>query len=103
MISVIVQRDPADKQGPEISEFLITSEQVAIERGRNEIDYNSSNREIVTGSGPLKGFIRPGSLVEVADMERSAWRAKVTGCALTLTRGDADFSADINLTLERIA
>lgn len=103
MISVIAQRAPGDKQGPDISEPLITSNVVAVERGRNEIDRNSTNREIVTGSGPLRGFIRPGSLVEVMDFEAGPWRGMVTGCALNLTRGDGDFSADINLTVERLA
>lgn len=103
MISVIVQRAPADKQGPAISEALITSEPVAIERGRNEIDAAGSNRETVTGTGPLKGWIRPGALVEVADMEQAAWRAKVKTCAITLARGETDFTADVNLTMERSA
>jgi len=103
MISVIVQRPPADRQGPDISDPLITSEPVAVERGRNEIDYHSSNRETITGSGPLRSFIRPGLLVQVADMESAAYRAKVTACALVLTRSDTSFVADINLTLERRA
>lgn len=103
MIAVIVQRPPADKQGPDISENLITSDPVAIERGRNEIDANCSNRETVTGSGPLQGWIPPGALAEVADMEQAAWRAKVRSCAITLTRGDNDFTADVNLVMERLA
>jgi len=103
MISVIVQRTPADRQGPDISDPLITSEPVAVERGRNEIDYHSSNREFISGNGPLRGFIRPGLLVRVADMENAPYLAKVTACALVLTRSDTNFEADINLTLERRA
>lgn len=103
MISVIVQRQPADRQGPDISEPLICSEPVAVERGRNEIDRNSTNREIVTGTGPLRRFISPGPLLEVMDLEHGPWRGMVTGCALSLTRGESDFSADINLTVERRA
>ena len=38
MISVIVERPPADKQGPNISNPLITSNIVAIECGRNKIE-----------------------------------------------------------------
>lgn len=103
MISVIVERQPADRQGPDISEPLITSEAVAVERGRNEIDASCSSREIVTGSGPLRGYLQPGKLIEIMDMESGPWRGRITAFSLTLTRGETDFSADMNLTVERIA
>jgi hypothetical protein len=103
MISVIAQRAPADSPGPDISDPLLTSEAVAVERGRNEIDRNFSPREIVSGSGPLRSFVRPGALAEVMDFERGPWRGKVTSCSLTVTRQEADFNADCNLTLERLA
>ena len=103
MISVIVERAPADKQGPDISDPLITSALVAVERGRNEIDANCSSREIVQSAGPYKGFIRPGSMVEVADSEQQVWRGKVQSCAIVITRDGDSFSADTNLTIERVA
>ncbi|MBV5328485.1 MAG: hypothetical protein JZU65_12770 [Chlorobium sp.] len=101
MISVTVERFPADRQGADISDALITSEAVAIERGRNEIDASFSSREIVTGSGPLRGFMNPGRLVEVMDMETGPWRGRLTAFSLSLSRGVADFSAEINITVER--
>lgn len=103
MISVIAERQPADKQGPDISDPLITSSVVAVERGRNEIDKNSSNRELVTAAGPLKGFIRPGRLVEVADSEQAVWRGMVKSCAITISLDGDEFTADINTETERVA
>ena len=103
MISIIAERAPADKQGPDISDPLITTVPVAVERGRNAIDAVCSNREMVTAAGPLKGFIRPGHLVEVADSEQQVWRGMVTSCALTITRDGESFSADINTTTERVS
>lgn len=103
MIAVLVQRPPADQQGPDISDNLITSEPVAVERGRNEIDRNSSSREIVTGSGALRAFLQPGSLIEVMDFEAGPWRGMVTGFSLSVTRSETEFSADTNLTVERLA
>jgi len=103
MISLIAERAPADKHGPDISDPLITAAQVAVERGRNEIDANCSNRELVTGAGPLAGFIRPGRVIEVADSEQQVWRGMVTGCSISISRSDGDFAADINVNIERVA
>lgn len=103
MVSVKVERQPANKIGPKISDALITSAGVAIERGRNEIDKNCSNREAVTASGPLDGFVRPGRIVEVGDSEQAVWRGMATSCAITIDRGAGSFSADVNLGIERVA
>lgn len=103
MISVIVERAPGDKQGPDISDPLITSTLVAVERGRNEIDDNCSSRETVQSTGPFKGFIRPGSMAEVADSEQQVWRGIVQSCAIVINRDGDSFSVDTNLTIERVA
>lgn len=103
MISVIVERSPADKQGPDISDPLITSVLVAVERGRNAIDSVCSSRESVSSTGPCKGFIRPGSMAEVADSEQLVWRGMVQSCAIVISRSGGDFTADTNLVTERVA
>lgn len=103
MIHVIVERQPANRQGPDISDSLITTEAVARERGRNEIDANSTNRYIVTGNGPLLSFIRPGSIVEVQQTSRPPYRAMVRKWALSITRDGDNFSATQSLELEREA
>ncbi len=103
MISVIVERAPGDKQGPDISDPLITSALVAVERGRNAIDANCSSRESVSSTGPHKGFVRPGSMVEVADSEQQVWRGMAMSCAIVINRNGDSFTADTNLVIERVA
>lgn len=103
MISVIVERPPSDRQGPDISDPLITSDAVAVERGRNEIDAACSNREVVSSAGPLSGYVRPGTLVEVADSERQTWRGMVKSSSIVVSMDGETFTADINLQIEREA
>jgi len=104
MISVIVERAPADRQGQDISDSLICTDAVAIERGRNEIDGQCSARERVEITRPLRGWVDPGALVEVADAEDAPWRGMVTGCVLELSRsGETELTALSTLTIEREA
>jgi hypothetical protein len=100
MISVTVQRAPADKQGPDISDNLLTSEAAAVERGRNEIDAVCSNRATFTCTGPHRRFVRPGTVVEYHG-RRATWRGIVRRCAITITRNGESFSADRALEIER--
>ena len=100
MISVTVQRAPADKQGPDISDPLLTSDAAAVERGRNEIDAACSNRETFTCSGPHRRFVRPGTVVEYHG-RRATWRGIVGRCAITITRDGKKFTAVRSLEVER--
>lgn len=102
-VSVIVERAPGDKQGPDISDALIVNETVATEKGRNEIDRDFSNREAVSGSGPLKDMIRQGSMVEIMDSEQSVWRGLTQKVALVLDLQGVVFTADTHLEIEREA
>jgi hypothetical protein len=100
MISILAQRPPADTPGQDIVEPLLTAEQAAVERARIEIDRECTNRAIHTCTGPLRQFVAPGTLVEYQG-RRQVWRGLVRRCALTLTRDDDAFSADIGLEVER--
>lgn len=100
MIAVTVQRAPGDKQGPDITDPLLTSDQAAVERGRNEIDAQCSNRSTVSCTGPHRLFVRPGLIVEYQGL-RETWRGMVRRCALTVTRDGDSFSADRSLEIER--
>ena len=102
-MAVLVQRSPANRQGPDIADPLLVSDLVKIERGRNEIDAACSHREAVTATGPYREFISPGSLVEVADSEQLVWRGMVKVAAITIDRTEEGFAVDINLTIERVA
>jgi hypothetical protein len=100
MISVTVQRKPGDRPGPDITDQLLTSDAVAIERGRNEIDAVCSNRALFSCSGPHRRFVAPGTLVEFQG-RRVAWFGMVRRTALTVTRDGERFSAEVSLEIER--
>jgi len=100
MIAVIVQRQPANKPGPDITDPLITSENAARERGRNEIDNNSTNRALVNLTGPHRLFVPTGTLVEYLG-RRSSWRGMTRRCAITLSRDGDGFTGDRSLEAER--
>jgi len=100
MISIIVERSPADRTGPDIVDPLLTSDAAALERGRVEIDANGSDRNLVTVSGPHRRWIKPGTLMEYHG-RRGTWRGMVTRCGLTLTRSGDSFTADRSLEMER--
>jgi len=103
MISVVVQRQPADKPGPDISDPLITSTTVAIERGRNEIDASCSPRQIVTVDiEPIAG-LRVNRLVEIQDIEQVAWRGLVTNIDLREIRSGDQVNHSMQLTIEKEA
>lgn len=103
MIHVIAERAPGDKQGDDISDSLIVANNVALERGRNEIDANISSRELVSSSGPYQGYTRQGRIAEVADSEQSTWRGVVRSCAINVTAGKGTYSQTTSLTLEKEA
>lgn len=99
---VEVIRGSGDRTGPDISDALLCTEAAAIERGRIEIDRNSTPRELVSLTVPLT-YIAPGSLVEVADSESAPWRGLVTGCRLTWRRDIDSLTAESELNIEREA
>ena len=100
MIQITVQRPPGDKPGPDITDQLLTSEPAARERGRIEIDKNSSTRVLVTVSGPYRSWLAPGSLVAYHG-RRESYSALVRRCALTISRDGDSFSATRSIELER--
>ncbi|MGD9948920.1 MAG: hypothetical protein AB7U29_10630 [Desulfobulbus sp.] len=100
MISIIVERAPADRTGDDIVDPLLTTEAAALERGRNEIDAQCSDRTIVSVSGPHRRWIQPGSLVEYHG-RRSTWSGIITRCAITVNRDGDNFTVDRSLEMER--
>ena len=102
MIRVTVQRAPADRPGPDISDPLITSAAVAVERGRNEIDRNCSPRLIDTRTTGLRVDLQPGMLIEVSDADGSVWRGLLQGVVHRAIMGDKPV-LESNLTIERAA
>jgi len=102
MISIIVQRAPADRQGPDISDPLIATEAQAMARGRAEIDQNSTDRVQSSETCPMLGYMPPGSILSVTDVQLGQYRAMLKSFAVTIDRqADGSFSAVTNITKER--
>lgn len=98
MIDILVVRGDGLRQGEDIEDPLLSSIEVALARGRNEIDANSGLQEVVV-EATIKPSSLPGELAEVHDalMGRS-WRGKVSGVHHRYARN----SATTTFTLERI-
>lgn len=99
---IIAQRAPADYQGPDIVEALLTSELAGIARGRREINRHCSHRRVVRGNCPLLPYLATGSLVQVTAASGS-YRGKLTAHAITIdiSEDGRDFTATSAITIER--
>ncbi len=100
MISVKVERSPADRQGPKIADPLISSEIVARARGLAEIDRHCSNRKQINGNCAHLGHVRTGLIVSVLDSEKGEYRGMITRSARVITREGDSFTATTPLTIE---
>ncbi|MDR3088559.1 MAG: hypothetical protein LBU39_01920 [Desulfobulbaceae bacterium] len=99
-IQVLVTRGAGDKRGQDISDALITSEAVAIERGRNEVDQSFSDRETVTLTSPFLQWLAPGEMVRMID--EGSRLGKIKSWSMDVSRGQAaGYQAAISLTIEQ--
>jgi len=99
---ITAQRQPADFQGPDIVDELLTTDQAGVARGDRELDYHCSDRDPVACQCPAHSFIPTGSLASVMETHRR-WVGMVRYWSLTLTL-DTDgrgFTADTRLTIEK--
>jgi hypothetical protein len=101
MLQTIVQRLPGDKTGGDISDPLLTTPESQIERGRNEVDFNFSNRVRVNGNGPADEYVEPCGLANVTDSEKGQYRALIESCSLVFDIGKKSISASSSITFER--
>ena len=101
-INVITQRDEGVNPSSDIINPLITMESVAIACGTQHIDANHENRSIVKTNGPMRDWIAPADLAEVIDSQAESYRALVTEIKFKITKTGTAFTADTNLTLEKI-
>ena len=101
-MQITVQRAPADYQGPDIIDELLTTPLVGIARGRRHIDHDCSDRNLEACQCPAHDYIETGSLALVTEAD-GQWRGLVRYWSLTLTvDGDGrQFTADTRLTIER--
>lgn len=91
-MAFIVQRIPGDKPGPSISSSVLTDDSSKIERGRQEINRNDSDRKIVTGDLIQKDINPYNVLVQCIDTDG------------TITAGIVDeFSMDAKISSDSLS
>lgn len=79
MTDLFVKRSLGDLRGPDIIDRLLASDDVAIERGRNELDINSGLQDIELVTVFRTG-VKMGQLVEVLDaLQGRIYRGKIKG------------------------
>lgn len=103
-MQITVTRAPANRQGPDIVDELLTDSRVGIARGGREVDYNCTSRTNESCQCPQHDFIETGTLVGVTEAAER-WPGVVRYWSLTLTVDDTGerFTADTRLSIEREA
>lgn len=102
MIDIIVQRSPADNQGPIVSNRLISTDAVGISHGTALIDENCSNRVVLSGSMLAHEFIPPGTLVKITDNKIGQYVAMVMSFSTTIEASGNEIHAVTNIVVERV-
>jgi len=99
---ITVQRQPADFQGPDILDELLTTDQAGVARARREIDYNGTDRDLIACQCPAHTYMPTGSLASITESHRR-WPGIIRYWSLTLTVDDSGerFTADTRLTVEK--
>lgn len=100
-IQVLVTRYAGDRRGPDISDALITSEAVAIERGRNEIDAANPDRLRIEVATPYLDWWAPGGMTRVIDAG-GGLSGKITAWGMTVSIDPSGYQAAVNLTVEAV-
>ena len=99
MVDLIVQRHGGDSPGDDIVDPLISTDAVALARGRNELDARAGNKQDVTYNMiPVAGVL-PGTFVEVFEVSTGqSFRAKVKSVSKSKALGESRMT----LKLERV-
>lgn len=88
-MQIIVERAPGDKQGPDITDSLLTTLPVMLERGRQMLDRHSKQIPIDIDCKYLPD-VRCGQLCRITDADLGPVRiGKITSVRHTATIGGA--------------
>lgn len=102
MNPIIVQRAPADFQGPDITDSLIVVPLQALRKGIAEINKTALSKVDVSGTVPLVPYMEPGKVALVTDLEIGQYKAVLKRCPLTIDRQqDGSFTATTSVVLQR--
>jgi hypothetical protein len=78
MTALVVTRYGGVRVGDDVVDPLVTSDVVAINRGRNELDAQDEHVDLVEIEAKFRGGVAPGKLIEVFDsFQGVSWKGKV--------------------------
>lgn len=86
-MSIIVQRQPANKSGPSIVSSVLTTVAAQLERGTHEINTNNEDRVTVQGNIPDVLAILPAQMVKL-DIKGREKVGQVTNYSGSIRIGD---------------
>lgn len=98
-MNVIVQRSPADMQGPDIVNVLLVTEASGRARGLAEINHNDTPRKNLAGNGPKNMLMYPCRLVEIIK-KGSVKRGILTMYSRSYNKSGNNFTIDSAVTIE---
>lgn len=102
MSSIIVQRQPANRPGPDIINPLLADNVAKREKGRALINHNEDDRKIVTGDGPRSQFMTPGDLAELHIKGRTM-RGAVTLYSRTYVLNGSNYQINSSISVETLS
>lgn len=96
MIDVFVQRYAGDLRGPDIVDPLLTELNVALARGKTELDKQALLQQTVHQEVKFRAGVRLGQLVETHDaLQGVSWKGKITGISHRIDSGKVTTTLDI--------
>lgn len=101
-INVIVVREDGDVPASDIIDPLATTEGVAVSRGTQFIDANHKSRMLASVNGPFRGWMAPGSLLEIIDAELVSYKTLLTDIIINVTKSESGFTMDSNISWESL-
>ena len=99
MIEILVKRGLGDKQGPDITDALITSVPVALARGATEINTACSDRKILSLSTSLLPLTMPGGLVRMTTY-KGVRVGKLKSMTKEYSLSESEFTASCTINVE---
>ncbi|AEH21880.1 VHS1067 protein [Vibrio phage 1] len=100
MASIKVRRFDGTKEGSPIVEVLATNEAALLQRGRNELDNQATDKEEVTHEIPFQSDLELYDFIEITDYSNGS---KTRGRVISLTHSFSLPEAITTVTLEALA
>ena len=100
ILSIIIERPPGDKQGPDIQSSLLTTEAACRERGRQEISHNFSDRRVVSGVCRYLGMLPPRSMLQLTTVSDGPMRGILKRHNIVIQRNGSKFTAQSHVNIE---